>query len=96
MYEACRRMGHAWDELGGPPMDAPGVNRDVWLRCVRCGMLRAFDISPTGESLWPRYYPPEGYRWKGRVGEAPTKADYRIEWLRDIIANRRAERSDGS
>lgn len=89
MYEACRRMGHSWDELAGPPLGMEGMRRDVWLRCTRCAMLRAFDISPTGEAMWPRYFPPEGYAWKGRVGEAPTKADYRREWLQDILSRRK-------
>lgn len=93
MYEACRRMGHSWEELGDAPLGREAVERDVWLRCTRCTMLRAFDISPTGETMWPRYFPPEGYRYQGRPGEAPRKSDYRIAWLRDIIASRRSHRA---
>lgn len=89
VYEACRRMGHAWEQIPEALAERPDVDRDVWLRCTRCTMLRAFDIAPTGEALWPRYYAPQGYRYEGTRGEAPTKADYRIAWLRDIIAARR-------
>jgi hypothetical protein len=54
--------------------------------------VRAFDIAPTGEALWNRYFYPEGYQWKDRTVAAPTKADYRIAWLQDIIASRKARR----
>jgi len=83
-------MGHSWDELGGPPKDFEGYERDVWLRCVRCSMVRAFNLSPRGETLWPRYWPPKGYYWEGNRGEAPTRADYRVEWLREILKKRKA------
>lgn len=89
MYEACRRMGHAWDQLDGAPMGYEGLRRDVYLRCIRCTTMRAFDISPTGEALWSRYIYPEGYQWKDRTVPAPSKADHRIAWLRDIIASRK-------
>jgi len=89
VYEACRRMGHAWDQLDTAPLGHEGLQRDVYLRCIRCATLRAFDLSPTGEVMWARYVYPDGYQWKGRTGEAPTKADHRIAWLRDIIASRK-------
>jgi hypothetical protein len=92
MYESCRRMGHAWDELPGPPQGMDVLGRDVWLRCTRCTMLRAFDIAPNGQAMWPRYFPPEGYAWKGTRGEAPSKADYRISWLQDIRNRQRGKR----
>jgi hypothetical protein len=88
-YDNCRRMGHSWDELGGPPFETAPIKRDVWLRCVRCSMVRAFNIARNGQTEWPRYFPPEGYYWTGQRGEAPTRADYRLGWLRDIRARRR-------
>ena len=92
MYEACRRMGHAWDLLSGPPAGMEQHRRDVWMRCTRCTTVRTFDIAPTGEALWNRYFYPEGYQWKDRTVPAPTKSDYRIAWLQDIIASRKARR----
>lgn len=90
MYEQCRRIGHAWEEQGDAPLGYEHVERDVCLRCTRCSMLRFFDIAANGSPQFVRYIPPEGYYWTDRTVEAPTKADYRLEWLRDIRARHNA------
>lgn len=89
-YDACRRISHRWDELGGPPLGYEGVRRNAfWLRCERCGMLRAFEISPRiGEVIWSRYWAPKGYYWEGD-GEAPTRRDYRLQWFKDVFDKRK-------
>lgn len=92
MYEDCRRLGHAWEELGDAPLGYEATHRSIWLRCLRCSMLRAFDILPNGQTAWPRYFPPTGYYYEGDRGTAPTKADYRVGWLREILAKRKASR----
>jgi hypothetical protein len=90
-FETCHRIAHRWDELGGPPLGYEGVNRDAfWLRCDRCAMLRAFEVSKTtGMVVWSRYFPPEGYYWQGTRGEAPSKQDYRLDWVRELMHRRR-------
>lgn len=85
-YVRCRRVAHRWDELDGPPLGFENVRREAfWLRCDRCGMVRAFSVSPThGDVIWTRYWPPFGYYWSDRSQPAPTRQDYRVAWLREM------------
>lgn len=96
-FDRCHRLSHRWDELPGPPPTHADYRRGailIWLRCDSCGMLKAFEISRrNGDVLTPRYWPQPGYYWTDRNNPArhepaPLKADYRLDWLRDILKSR--------
>src|SRR3954466_120819 len=89
-FQTCRRIQHRWDELDGPPAGYEHVVRNAfWLRCERCAMVRAFEVSRhTGQVTWSRYWPAEGYYWTDKTQPAPTRQDYRIDWLRELMAKR--------
>jgi len=89
-YEQCRRIAHRWDELDGPPLGIQERRDAFWLRCERCTMVRAFVVSQTtGTVVWSRYWAPAGYYWQDRTQPAPTRQDFRLDWLREIRAKRR-------
>lgn len=87
-YATCRRLRHAWEELGGPPLDhsvtVAGSEEPFWVRCVRCSMVRVTVYSAaTGFRTYGRYYPPPGYYWAGEPGGAPTQADFWLDRIRE-------------
>lgn len=89
-FSTCKRLGHAMDDLGGPPLDVmsrmlskPGM-WDVWVRCLRCTTVRHDYVSVTGTIYARQYHYPNGYRWEGAPGEAPTRADWRLERIKEL------------
>lgn len=81
--EMCKLWGHQWDPLGGPPLgystSIPGYAE--WLRCEQCSTVRLLVISyTTGYVSYSRYIYPDGYQWKGNIGEAPSKAELRRDY----------------
>lgn len=86
--EKCKAWSrHRMDELGGPPLsysvDVSPNEIATWFRCTECHVVRCVVVSEiSGAITYSRYfgYPP-GYRWEGG-GDAPTKAELRLGYLR--------------
>lgn len=61
-YVRCRKLGHAWEEIGWQKMGARRVHHGLVIRCTRCATER-FDIYDTVGWLDDRRYRyPEGYK----------------------------------
>jgi hypothetical protein len=80
-FQACKRFGHAWDEIP-TPMDWHGrLWPMTWevehARCVRCATVRHFQLNGDGEVIARTYDYPPGYKWE-LPDDKPTRAQLRV------------------
>lgn len=92
-FQACRTLGHSWDEPLPNTADDPRPPTGtvlVKLRCLRCTMLRYDYVAASTFAVVGRSYrPPLGYRHVGHY----SRSDWRGAYLRGLgVVSRRTVR----
>ena len=86
-YEKCRTWGHAWEDFIPHGKRPSGWGSRFSLRCVRCATERHDVIDSIGQLSSRQYEYPEDY--KLAKDETPTRAEFRLDLLRQMRAGAR-------
>jgi len=89
-YEKCRTWGHAWEDFIPNGKRPQGWGMRFSLRCERCHTERHDVIDSIGELSQRQYVYPDDYRLS--ADETPTRAQLRLDLLKDIRSQARERR----
>lgn len=78
-FNACRSLGHAWDQI--PAHRRPPWGKLLVFRCTRCFTVREDIVDSNFNLSSRRYTHPDGYKSDKRP---------RREWMRDFIRSNKA------
>lgn len=87
-YGPCRSLGHSWQRRWTIERERGNRAATLVLQCDGCDTTRRdlFDAR-SGTLLKRKYTYPTGYLWRREdpETEAPTRADYRSDWLTGLL-----------